>query len=67
MALYHKWDVKNDFAYVLQFFSLTSEGLGGVRARHNNQKEIKTTLIFKVRRHPVSKSLEKEKARQQQQ
>ena len=22
MALYHKWDVKNDFAYVLQFFSL---------------------------------------------
>jgi hypothetical protein len=31
MALYHKWDVKNDFAYVLQFFSLISDGLGGVR------------------------------------
>ena len=31
MALYHKWDVKNDFAYVLQFFSLISDGLGSVR------------------------------------
>ena len=30
MALYHKWDVKNGFAYVLQFFSLISDGLGGV-------------------------------------
>ena len=30
MALYHKWDVKNDFAYALQFFSLISNGLGGV-------------------------------------
>ena len=30
MALYHKWDVKNDFAYVFQFFSLISDGLGGV-------------------------------------
>ena len=28
MALYHKWDVKNDFAYVLQFFSLISDSLG---------------------------------------
>ena len=28
MALYHKWDVKNDFAYVLKFFSLISDGLG---------------------------------------
>ena len=24
------WDVKNDFAYVLQFFSLISDGLGSV-------------------------------------
>ena len=31
MALYHKWDVKNDFAYVLQFLSLISYSLGGVR------------------------------------
>ena len=30
MALYHKWNVKNGFAYVLQFFSLISESLGGV-------------------------------------
>ena len=29
-ALYHKWDVKNGFAYVLQFFSLISDDLGGV-------------------------------------
>ena len=31
MALYYKWDVKNDFAYVLQFFSLTSDSLGSVK------------------------------------
>ena len=47
MALYYKWDVKNGFAAVLQFFSLTSDGLGGVKGvflifrpdeyhRHNN-------------------------------
>ena len=30
MALYHKWDVKNDFAYVLQFFSLISDSLDSV-------------------------------------
>ena len=30
MALYHKWDVKNGFAFVLRFFSLISDGLGGV-------------------------------------
>ena len=30
MALYHKWDVKNDFAYVLHFFSLISDSLGSV-------------------------------------
>ena len=29
-ALYHKWDVKNGFSFVLQFFSLISDGLGGV-------------------------------------
>ena len=28
MALYHKWDVKNGFSYVLTFFSLISDGLG---------------------------------------
>jgi hypothetical protein len=30
MYLYHKWDVKNDLPYVLQFFSLISDGLGSV-------------------------------------
>ena len=30
MALYHKWGVKTDFAYVLQFFSLISDSLGSV-------------------------------------
>ena len=30
MALYHKWDVKNGFTFVLQLFSLLSDGLGGV-------------------------------------
>ena len=30
MALYQKWDVKNDFAYVLQLFSLISDSLGSV-------------------------------------
>ena len=30
MALYHKWDVNNGFAYLLTFFSLISDGLGGV-------------------------------------
>ena len=30
MAFYQKWDVKNDFAFVLQFFSLISDSLGSV-------------------------------------
>ena len=52
MALYHKWDVKNDFAYVLQFFSLISDGLGSVRMDHSlagervNQKGPLTALII---------------------
>ena len=33
MALYNKWSVKNNFAFVLQIFSLISDGLGGV-TRH---------------------------------
>ena len=31
MALYHKWDIKNGFNYVLTFLSLISDGLGGVK------------------------------------
>ena len=30
MAFYHKWDVKNDFANVLQFSPLISDSLGSV-------------------------------------
>ena len=30
MALCHTWDVKNDLAYVLQFFPLISGSLGSV-------------------------------------
>ena len=57
MALYHKWDVKNDLVYVLQFFSLISDSLGSVTRElwielHNvnsnllsiNQRQIRTTL-----------------------
>ena len=44
MALYHKWDVKNDFAYVLQFFSLISNGLGSVGDKRS--KNLEGGLIF---------------------
>ena len=33
MTLYHKWDDKNGFAYVLQFFSLISYSLGSVEVK----------------------------------
>ena len=39
MALYHKWDVNNDFAYVLQFFSLISDSLGSVPEVASFKKE----------------------------
>ena len=37
IALYHKRDVKNGFAYVLTFFSLISDGRGGVMDRLCNK------------------------------
>ena len=47
MALYHNWDVTNGFVYVLQFFSLISDGLGGVN-RHcvlkSRCRELKTWI-----------------------
>ena len=48
MALYHKWDVKNDFSYVLIFFSLISEGLSGVQGERNFIKDIfsKNLLLY---------------------
>jgi hypothetical protein len=30
MALYHKWGVKTDSTFAIQFFMLISDGLGGV-------------------------------------
>ena len=38
MALHHKWDVKNDFAYGLQFFLLISDGLGSVAHVHRGKR-----------------------------
>ena len=46
MALYHKWDVKNGFAYVLQFFSLISDGLGGVSGNSNSVTHKNRISIF---------------------
>ena len=30
MPLYYKWDIRNSFSFLLQFFSLIFGGLGGV-------------------------------------
>ena len=49
MILYHKWDVKNGFAYLPQLFSLISDGLGGVNSNIDNRDEkfvSKLTLEF---------------------
>ena len=43
MALYHEWDVKNGYAYVLTFFSLISDGLGGVSS---DSPSLKLSLYF---------------------
>ena len=46
MALYHKWDVKNGFAYVLTFFSLISDSLGSVDSdREINKEEMVRTSV----------------------
>ena len=50
MALYHKWDVKNGLAYVLQFFSLISVGLGGV----NELDCIVLLIYFELNQRTVS-------------
>ena len=33
-----QWDVKNSYAYVPQFFSLISDGLGGVGSLYREEK-----------------------------
>ena len=40
MDLCQEWDVKNDFAYVLQFFSFISEILGSVYSSLKNGEPI---------------------------
>ena len=52
MALYHKWDVKNDFPYVLQFFSFISDGLGSVMDYYFHfwvKKHSKLTWKFRIK------------------
>jgi hypothetical protein len=63
MALYYKWDVKNGFAFVLEFFSLISDGLGGVRdiAPHRcpqfgqiTENPLKNKKFGKLNAHKIS-------------
>jgi hypothetical protein len=50
MALYHKCDVKNGFVFVLQFFSLISDSLGGV---FGEQLLVLSEYICKILRNRV--------------
>ena len=45
MALYHKWNVKNVFAYVLTFFSLCSDGLGGLISKQTTIRNFRKAYI----------------------
>ena len=46
MALHHKWDVKTDFAYVLQFFSLISDILGSVYRDIGSLEQLCLSIAF---------------------
>ena len=48
MASYHKWDVKNDFVYVLQFFSLISDGLEGVTSARQPEATTPAGYVGKI-------------------
>ena len=49
MALCHKWDVKNDFAYVLQFFPLISDGPVSVSGKvHRSAVQTGTKYITEL-------------------
>ena len=48
IALCHKWDVKNGFAYVLQFFSLISDGLGSVYEIYREKLIIAIFIAFSI-------------------
>ena len=51
LALYCKWNVKNDFAYVLQFFSLIFDSLGGVSSVDSEVPNNRAThfIIFEAK------------------
>ena len=61
MALYHKWDVKNGFAYVLTFFSLISAGLGGARPENARANKIPTWSSQRWTNLPIGEYIEKNK------
>ena len=66
MVLSHKWNVKNDFAYVLQILSLISYSLGGVRCLDTEVPNNRAThfIIFEaknVKKHAKSTFLRKHK------
>ena len=42
----HKWDVKSDSAFVLQFFLLISDNLGGAIIGHSR---FEAALVYKPR------------------
>jgi hypothetical protein len=46
MAFFHKWGVKNDFTFALQFFMLISDGLGGVNNVISLEKSGKSTSLL---------------------
>ena len=56
MDSYHKWDTKNGFAVMLQFFSLISDVLGGVSRKETRYSAVlyyKIWWLFTVSRYFV--------------
>ena len=58
MALYHKCDVKNDFGYVLQFFSLISDSLGSVIQKETNLETENNIYYNFIQLHDSSKGID---------
>ena len=58
MALYLKWDVKNGFAYVLQFFSFISNGVGGVAKTHSMCSSLEIDIFEQVKIAKVGCSIQ---------
>ena len=53
MALYHKWDVKNDFPNLLQFLSLISDSLSNVNSIETFENVHRNAVHFKNWSMPV--------------